>query len=486
MTDEEQRQEQPAEQEGTLDKVVETAEAAKGEAVEVGGSQATAETPDQPLQEEGAQLQETPVEVTVEAEPVAAQAGQETAGQEGASYEPGAEGEGGRPRRIKDLEPGMELEGRVTSVALYGIFVDIGVGRDGLVHISEMSDHRIETPTDLVQIGDIVKVRVKSVDPETRRISLTMRPPRTEQKEGGRRRRRQEVDSERLASLKPGDLVEGTISGLAPFGAFVDIGVGKDGLVHVSELSTTRVEKPEDAVSVGEKYTFRILEVDPEGTRISLSLRRASEDYQERPRGRRREREINLEGIEPGTVLEGTISGLAPFGAFVDVGAGRDGLVHISELGEGRIAKVEDAVKVGDKVTVRVLGVDPESKRISLSLRLEPREETPRPPRAERPTEERERRDGGERRARRGRSEERERREPEVYVIGDEEEETFEGNATLDDLISKYGGPSARKAKGRKQRDQYEDEDEEYEADYMRRQRDVIRRTLNQMRSDED
>jgi small subunit ribosomal protein S1 len=94
---------------------------------------------------------------------------------EEASYQAPAEEAPGRPRRVKDLAPGMELEGRVTSIALYGIFVDIGVGRDGLVHISEMSDTRIESPSDLVKIGDTVKVRVKSVEPDGRRISLTMR-----------------------------------------------------------------------------------------------------------------------------------------------------------------------------------------------------------------------------------------------------------------------------------------------------------------------
>src|SRR5262249_2416164 len=145
---------------------------------------------------------------------------------------------------------------------------------------------------------------------------------------------------------------------------FVDIGVGKDGLVHVSELAEGRVERPEDAVQVGERYTFKLLEVDPEGTRISLSLRKA-------------QRVQKLQTLEPGTIMEGTVSGLAPFGAFVDIGVGRDGLVHISELSENRVGKVEDAVKPGDKVRVRVLEVDPQSKRISLSMRLEDRPREP-------------------------------------------------------------------------------------------------------------
>jgi len=282
-------------------------------------------------------------------------------GEKGATYEPPADGgKGGRPRRFKDVTAGMQLEGKVTSIALYGIFVDVGVGRDGLVHISEMSDKRIESPTDLVQIGTPVTVWVKSVDPDARRISLTMRDPNRPKPERTERRqpRKPEVNREKLASLKAGDTVEGVISSLAPFGAFVDIGVGKDGLVHISELAEGRVEKPEDAVTVGERYTFRVLEVDPEGNRISLSLRRA-------------QRSQRMQQLEPGTQLDGTISGLAPFGAFVDVGVGRDGLVHVSELSNERVEKVEDVVKVGDKVQVKIIEVDPNSKRISLTMRVD-------------------------------------------------------------------------------------------------------------------
>ncbi len=289
--------------------------------------------------------------------------------EKGASYQAPAESpKGGRPRRFKDVSPGMQLEGKVTSIALYGIFVDVGVGRDGLVHISEMSDKRIESPTDLVQIGTPVPVWVKSVDADARRISLTMRDPNRPKPERTERRppRKPEVNREKLASLKPGDTVEGVISSLAPFGAFVDIGAGKDGLVHISELAEGRVEKPEDAVTIGERYPFRVLEVDPEGNRISLSLRRA-------------QRANKMQQLESGTQLEGTISGLAAFGAFVDIGVGRDGLVHVSELSSERVNKVEDVVKVGDKVQVKILEVDPNSKRISLTMRVD------EPPPAERP-----------------------------------------------------------------------------------------------------
>lgn len=391
-----------------------------------------------------------------------------------ASYA-GESAESGRPRRVKDLEPGMELEGRVTSIALYGIFVDIGVGRDGLVHISEMSDTRIDSPSDVVKIGDRVNVRVKSVEPDGRRISLTMRSKERQAESRGRGRgRRPEPNKEALQSLRVGDNVEGTITGLAPFGVFVDIGVGKDGLVHVSELAEGRIEKAEDVVKVGDTYTFKVLEVDADGARISLSLRRA-------------QRSQRMQQLTKGQILEGTVSGLAPFGAFVDIGVGRDGLVHISELTEGRVGKVEDAVKVGDKVQVRVLDVDTQSKRISLTMRLEdpapgeapdtastaepPRygrqireERFQRPPREDRPS-------------RPPRQERQQERVPETYTAADPDE-PFTGDATLEDLVSKYG----RVRNDRKRR---ADEDEDEEDRTARRQRDAQRRTLQSLGDDE-
>jgi small subunit ribosomal protein S1 len=459
-----------------------------------------------------------------------------TGATEGASFEP-TEGtaKGGRPRRFKDVQAGMQLEGKVTSIALYGVFVDVGVGRDGLVHISEMSDTRVESPTELVKIGDPVTVWVKSVDADARRISLTMRDPNRPKPSRERRPRKPEVDLDRLGTMRAGDTVDGTISSLAPFGAFVDIGVGKDGLVHISELAEGRVEKPEDAVQVGDRYTFKILEVDPEGKRISLSLRRA-------------QRTQRMQQLEPDTIMDGTISGIAPFGAFVDIGVGRDGLVHISELSADRVNSVEDVVKVGDKVQVKVIELDPNSKRISLTMRVD----EPLPNDRERPAgrvgsayssgpelpdvapapsygggyanspaggfggaerggarggrtgADRGGRGGGEGRGEGrggrggGRGGERDasrsgnrlgggfgggrggRREgqvfepaEEVYTFEDPEEETFTGDATLEDLLSKFN--AGKNDRRRDKRDDEEDDDGDREG---RGRRAAIRRTL--------
>lgn len=475
MTDHERRDE-GAEPE-LLNELLSTAETttAEAEATEV-PVPAPQQTADENLQEQEVNAAEASAEEAPAAE------GASEADGEGASYTPVAE-EDGKPRRMKDLEVGMELEGRVTSIALYGIFVDIGVGRDGLVHISEMSDTRIDSPSDVVQIGDTVKVRIKSLDPEARRISLTMRSQR-ERRRGGQRR--PEINRDALANLKAGEAVEGTITGIAPFGVFVDIGVGKDGLVHISELSEGRVERPEDAVQVGERHTFKLLEVDPEGTRISLSLRKAL-------------RQQKLQQLEPGAIMEGTVSGLAPFGAFVDIGVGRDGLVHISELSDQRVAKVEDAVKPGDKVKVRVLEVDSQSKRISLTMRLEDRPREPQPQEDSAPVSTVVPRTGPgaaarfanvtateERRSRRSERNERRNRPTltgttEAYVTADDsDEEEFTGNATLEDLLTKFGGPN----RGKDRRYQ-PDDDDDGDRHSARRQRDAIRRTLQSVGDDE-
>ncbi|MBC8161761.1 MAG: S1 RNA-binding domain-containing protein [Roseiflexaceae bacterium] len=412
---------------------------------------------------------------------------------EEASFTPVAETESGKPRRVKDLQAGMELEGRVTSIALYGIFVDIGVGRDGLVHISEMSNTRIDSPSDIVQIGNTVKVRVKSVEPDGRRISLTMRTADAPRSRG---RRKPELDRDRLGSLQVGDAVDGTVTGIAPFGIFVDIGVGKDGLVHISELSEGRIDKAEDAVTVGQSYTFKILEVDAEGTRISLSLRRA-------------QRAQRLQGLDKGQILEGTISGIAPFGAFVDIGVGRDGLVHISELSAERVGKVEDVVTVGDKVQVRVLEMEAGSKRISLSMVLEERpqdeqgpvdnqERSDRPDRNDRPDRgDRPRREFPTLQDRQERQERvrndrprRDDRQPigsttEVYATtNDEPEENAPANATLEDLLSKFGAGNRRVDKKRRV-DEVEEEETDENGRFVRNQRDAIRRTIQTMGDDE-
>ncbi|MFM2032463.1 MAG: hypothetical protein RLZZ297_1228 [Chloroflexota bacterium] len=320
-------------------------------------------------------------------------------------------------KAMKDLAVGQELQGKVKSITPYGAFISIGVGRDGLVHISELSNDRVEKVEDVVTVGQEVTVKVLEVDQSKNRISLTMRtaerPARTE------RRRRPEVNTAAINALKAGDSVEGVVKSTTAIGAFVDIGVGKDGLVHISELADTRVAKVEDAVKIGESYTFKIIEIDPAQGRISLSLRRAVVDPK-------------LASLSQGQILAGTVSGHSPFGVFVNIGVGRDGLVHTSEIPGGK------KPEVGTELQVRVLNIDSDNNRISLSAYLEERPASERPDRAAR--QQRDDRPAGERRPK------SDNRKPETYTSASTSDAAFEGDATLADLAARFGAETREKS----------------------------------------
>lgn len=305
-----------------------------------------------------------------------------------------------RPRTFRDLKPGMVLEGRVTSVAIYGAFVDIGIGREGLVHLSQLSDRPVSNPTDVVQIGDPVTVRVLEVDPRSKRISLTMRE-----------RPEPELDTGKLGELTSGAVVEGTVTSLTKFGAFVDLGVGKDGLVPLGQMP--KGEMPHE----GEKVRVRVMDVDRRSGRIRLSLRNVREAAQ-------------LTALQPGTVVRGRITSLAPFGAFVDLGVGKDGLIHVSAMGDGTARHPREVVQEGQEVEVRVLEVNPETQRISLSMQVEEEEEGAWTP-----------------------------------LEGGEAEEEFTGEATLEALASRFnamrvggrGQPARRTARAEKEKKAVQD-----------------------------
>ncbi len=331
----------------------------------------------QPFAPEG---KDAPTEVTlpplVAAPPHAA--AQEAAAEAAppAAQEAAAEETFGRPRSLRDLKPGMVLEGKVTSVAIYGVFVDIGVGREGLVPISQLSDQPVSSPTDVVQIGDMVAVRVVKVDPRSKRISLTMRAPAAER----------QVDAAKLGALTPGVIVEGTVTSMTKFGAFVDIGVGRDGLIPLAQIAQGKSEPLE----VGAQVRVRVMDVDKRTNRIRLSMRNVYDTAQ-------------MAALNPGAIVRGKIASLAPFGAFVDLGVGKDGLIHVSTMGEG-VRHPRELLQVGEEVDVRVVEVDPATQRISLTMQLEEEsaEEAWTPPE-------------------------------------EEEEELPEGEATLEDLAARFG-----------------------------------------------
>jgi ribosomal protein S1 len=147
------------------------------------------------------------------------------------------------------------------------------------------------------------------------------------------------------------------VAGLASFGAFVDIGLGRDGLIHISELGEGFVNKVDAVVSVGDEVTVWVKSVDQRRGRISLTM--------VEPRGQ----SVTLHELQPGMVLDGTVEGVVNFGAFIDVGAPVNGLVHISEMSESYIRRPQSVVSPGDDVRVRVLEVDPRRRKISLSMK---------------------------------------------------------------------------------------------------------------------
>ncbi|MCS6825890.1 MAG: S1 RNA-binding domain-containing protein [Caldilinea sp.] len=166
--------------------------------------------------------------------------------------------------------------------------------------------------------------------------------------------------------LREGQQIQGKVKRITEFGAFVDIGVGRDGLIHISELSTTRVAKVTDVLREGQEVTLWIKKLDRERNRISLTMIEP---------GKRTIRDLQV-----GEVLEGTVTRLLPYGAFVDIGVGRDALLHVREMADGFVAKPEDVVKVGDTIEVRILEIARRRNRIDLTLKgLRPEPEPPAP-----------------------------------------------------------------------------------------------------------
>lgn len=200
-------------------------------------------------------LQQEEIEMTAVATAV------EVQNEEPEANAPGPEQEKARTP-LRELQPGMELQGVVCSLQPYGAFVDVGAERDGLLHISQLGEGFVQRVEDVLHIGQDITVWVRDVDEQRGRIRLTMRMPG--QTLAPRRK---------LGDLIEGEEMEGRVASVTQFGAFVDIGAETDGLIHVSQLSNTRVDHPADVVTRGERIRVRVLSVDMERRRIGLSMK---------------------------------------------------------------------------------------------------------------------------------------------------------------------------------------------------------------------
>jgi small subunit ribosomal protein S1 len=244
---------------------------------------------------------------------------------------------------------GAKAQGRVVSLTNYGAFVELEPGVEGLVHVSEMSwTRRVRHPSKLVNVGDMVDVMVLDVNKATKRISLGMK----------------QVEADPWATIearyKPGERVEGKVRNLTDFGAFVELEAGVDGLLHISDMSWTRnIGHPSEILKKGQSVETQILNVDRDNKRISLGLKQIQPDPWESVSQR----------YPMGSRVTGKIVRLTDFGAFVELEAGVDGLLHISQMSSRPIASPSDLVNVGDELTLMVIRVDPNERRIGLSLK---------------------------------------------------------------------------------------------------------------------
>ena len=242
------------------------------------------------------------------------------------------------------------VKGKVVNVMNYGVFVRLEDGIEGLVHISEMSwTKRLNHPSELLKLGDEIEVVVLSVNREKQEISLGLKQT--------------ETNPWIIASQKypPGTIVNTVVKSITNFGVFVEIEEGINGMIHISDLSWTRkYNHPSEAIQKSDKMKCVILEVDPEKQRMSLGVKQLTEDPW---------LHAIPEKYIPGHIVKGKITKITNFGAFVELEPELEGLLHISELADHKIDKPQDVVKEDEIVEVKILKVEPESRKIGLSLR---------------------------------------------------------------------------------------------------------------------
>ncbi|WP_283601742.1 30S ribosomal protein S1 [Ligilactobacillus aviarius] len=246
----------------------------------------------------------------------------------------------------KKFENGETITAPVTQVVKGGLVVDAGVR--GFIPASMISDRYVE---DLNQYkGQELKLQIVEIEPSENRLILSHKEAAKEEREAQRK--------EAMDKLTVGETVEGKVARLTNFGAFIDLG-GVDGLVHVSEISYDHVNKPSDVLKVGQDVKVKVLDVDEEHGRISLSIKQTLPQPWD---------EVG-EKIAEGDVLDGTVKRLTSFGAFVEVMPGVEGLVHISQISHKHIATPNEVLEPGQEVKVKVLSVDPAAHRLALSIK---------------------------------------------------------------------------------------------------------------------
>jgi len=253
-----------------------------------------------------------------------------------------------KERLLGTLEVGQLIEGEVKNITDFGAFVDVG-GIDGLLHVSDMSWKRVRHPSDVVSVGEQLEVKVLSFDPDTERISLGLK---------------QKVPNPWLGvedKYPVGDVITGNVVSMTDYGAFVELEEGVEGMIHVSEMSWThRIRHPSDVLEVGQEVEVKVLNTDPEHEKIALGLKQTTPNPWE---------EL-AEKYPPGSVIEGEVKNLTDYGVFIEVEEDIDGLLHVSDMSwTRRVSHPSEMISKGDRVKVKVLGVDAQREKVSLGLK---------------------------------------------------------------------------------------------------------------------
>jgi small subunit ribosomal protein S1 len=246
------------------------------------------------------------------------------------------------------MQAGDTLPGTVRTLMPYGAFIDLG-GVDGLLHISDISHSRVDKPEDVLTVGQQLQLRILKIDPETKKISLGLKQLQAEPWETAPQR------------FLAGQRVSGTVTRLMDFGAFVEIEPGIEGLIHISEMAWgKKVRHPSDLLKQGDRVDAVILSVKPEERRIALGLKQTLADPW-----------LDIQRNFPvGSEVEGPVTKLMNFGAFVQIADGIEGLVHISEIvADRRLNHPSDALRTGQVVKAQVLAIDTEKRQIKLSMK---------------------------------------------------------------------------------------------------------------------
>lgn len=257
------------------------------------------------------------------------------------------ESKAAREQTMEELEVGQIREGTVKTIMPYGAFIDIG-GVDGLVHVSDMSHQRVKDPADVVKPGETIRVKVLKIEQGGKRIGLGMKQLEASPWEKA------------AETYQRGQTVAARVVNLQKFGAFVEVEPGLEALIPISEMTwKKRINHPGEMLQAGQEVEVSVMEVDASRQRMSVSLKALENDPWVGAESR----------YAPGTAVTGTVKRLADFGAFIELEPGIEGLAHISELSDSHVERPSDVVRTGQQVETRILSVDEDARRVSLSMK---------------------------------------------------------------------------------------------------------------------